>query len=151
MMPLFETPMLAIARRATAALQRMRDHDLNGKDYDRMLTACAERINLASCDEWYALARLTCDVPAETVSDALVQLEAAAGLMELLTTHEDGLKAPEAEADCHRVERAITSAIRVLLEIPGSVVDETRRRDFAQSVCNRWKGDLPPVRFGGEE
>ncbi len=144
-----ETPVLRLGRRIANAEQQMRDHDQGGKDFGNMPADCASRINGAACEEYYALAGITCDLPAETLTDALVQLGAAATLMESLMACDNGLtRDPELAGDCARIERAIAGAIRVLLEVPGAVVDGLDREDLAAWPKNKWPGELPPVRVG---
>ena len=54
----------------------------------------------------------------------------------------------EIEAECERIERALASAIRVLLEVPGVLADGLRRDDYAGFPENKWKGAMPAVRVG---
>ena len=141
-----ETPLLALGRRVAEAEQRMRDHDLRGKEYDRMPPDCARRINGAACEEYYALSGIACDLPAETLTDALVQLAAAASIIECLLANENVVtRDAEADAECTRIERAIASTIRVLLEVPGVLVDGLQRDSFSCWPTNKWKGELPAV------
>ena len=143
-----ETPILALGRRTAEVLQRMRDHDRGGAAYDRMAPDCADRINGAACEEYYALAGITCDLPAETLTDTLVQLGAAAGLIENLLACDNAITGnPEIEAECERIERAIASAIRVLLEVPDVLAEGLRREEFSGFPEHKWKGEMPAVRI----
>ena len=147
-----ETPILALGRRGSEALQRMRDHDRGGAAYDRMPSDCAHRLNGAACDEYFALSRIVCSIPAETLPDALVQLGAAMELMETLVAGDNAVtRDPDVEAECRLIERGIAGALRVLLEMPGALANGLRREDYANFAENKWDGELPAVRVGDPE
>ena len=150
MSAVLETPILAVGRRIADASRRNRSCDIGGEERERVGRDQATRLMSAAYRERIALIEVVCGLPAETIADAVLQLEAAYELVEPMAGAFEGVDAPAYEADLVRILQAIASVLRVVSSLPGAVVPEASDGTPEKTWALRWKGELPPVRIAQE-
>ena len=150
MSAVLETPILAIGRRIADASSRNVAYDLGGEGRAKVGKDQADRMMAAAHHERTALVEVVCDLPAETLADAVLQLEAAYELAEPMSGAFAGEDAPSYDADLVRVLQAIGSALRVISALPGAEIPVAANTIARPTWSLRWTGELPPVRIAQE-
>ena len=143
---IIETPILNLGRRVAEACERVRSHDIHGDKYDTVPSSYASSFLAAAHSEGMSLRYIICDLPAITLQDVAVQLDAAFVLADCLSGSRNALtEDSELDAEFSHIKRAIASASRVLVSRPGALVPGTMSEASKDHFRLVWKGDLPPV------